>query len=378
MIDKSKNYFKNLDSLRFLAFLAVFISHLTYFLNFPSGSSGQWHFLSKYIQVGDVAVWFFFTLSGFLITYLLLKEKESTGTISVKKFYLRRILRIWPAYFTAIIFAIIISILSNNIDLPYRVDLSWNWIIPFFVFVGNVSRAFYGAVNEMLSVLWSIAVEEQFYLIWPVLVLIFKKRIKYVIWAGILISIVFRAFIYPDYDIRSFFTLSVMSSLLIGSWCALEFDRIKSFSNSLAFKYIRLLSPFIIIFFLWFRCLFVEQSLMANIFLMFEQIIFALLFVCIISDQAIVDRPLLPIFGKYRFINFLGKISYGLYVYHLISLTIVLTFVKINGTMTVLNFLLYFILTLALTFIMAIFSYRYIEKPFMLLKEKQYLKNNTD
>ncbi len=104
-MDPSKKtvYFKNLDGLRFFAFLAVFISHATLFLGY-SNLSPAFYSIKKYILVnGDVGVSFFFVLSGFLITYLLLKEKDGYGKISLKNFYIRRILRIWPVYFTTIL-----------------------------------------------------------------------------------------------------------------------------------------------------------------------------------------------------------------------------------------------------------------------------------
>src|ERR1700733_3711907 len=93
-----KTFFPNLDGLRFFAFLSVFSAHCIGFMGFSSSSKiyvAAVHFLSH----GDLGVNFFFVLSGFLITYLLLQELKSENRINIPFFYVRRILRIWPLYF---------------------------------------------------------------------------------------------------------------------------------------------------------------------------------------------------------------------------------------------------------------------------------------
>jgi peptidoglycan/LPS O-acetylase OafA/YrhL len=361
-------HFTNLDPLRFFAFAAVFISHLTYFLRYPVNVTvgGTWP--SLFLQIGDVAVWFFFALSGFLITFLLLRERNVTHSISIKSFYFRRILRIWPAYFTAIFLAVVVSFVARGSILPYRIDIDWSWISPFFIFIGNISRAYHGSVNEMLSVLWSLAVEQQYYLIWPVLLLIFRKKIHYVVIAGIITSGLFRYFAHPTYEVRSFSTLSVMCTILIGSWCALEFERIKSWSSSAWFKYVRILSPVFIIALLWFRGSFVNQTIGPDAFFSIEQTMFAFFFVVIIADQAIVDKPVLPMFGRFKPLVFLGKISYGLYVYHIIALTLVLVITRKSQAFSGPEFFILFGLTATITIVLAVVSYYFIERPFLKLK----------
>jgi peptidoglycan/LPS O-acetylase OafA/YrhL len=96
---QDKEYFGALDTLRFLAFLCVFISHIFVFSTFQfSGLKTRW-IITYLLTQGNLGVSFFFVLSGFLITYLLLKEINRKGEISVAHFYIRRVLRIWPIYF---------------------------------------------------------------------------------------------------------------------------------------------------------------------------------------------------------------------------------------------------------------------------------------
>src|ERR1700733_9519940 len=90
---KTKVFFPNLDGLRFFSFFAVFLHHcyLTLFAYLPHASKA-WQIQSFLFEYGTLGVNFFFVLSGFLITYLLLKEREVTGTVHVGNFYIRRIL----------------------------------------------------------------------------------------------------------------------------------------------------------------------------------------------------------------------------------------------------------------------------------------------
>ena len=172
-----KVYFPNLNGLRFIAALLVIIHHveqIKYIYNLPND------FSSSFIQIiGELGVVLFFVLSGFLITYLLLEEEKRTGTIAVKNFYLRRILRIWPLYFFIVFLAL--AVLPN---IPFFVlpdyeparvyqDLSAK-ILLYVFFLPNLVTPLLGVV-PYASLTWSIGTEEQFYLVWPPLLKLFKK-----------------------------------------------------------------------------------------------------------------------------------------------------------------------------------------------------------
>ena len=111
----------------------------------------------------DFAVTLFFVLSGFLITFLMVKEKEKYGDFSFKKFYIRRVLRIWPLYYLILITSYIFF--ANN-DIPIRT------IILNTLTFSNIPIAFNSSWYPSPQI-WSIGVEEQFYLFWPLVIYFF-------------------------------------------------------------------------------------------------------------------------------------------------------------------------------------------------------------
>src|SRR4051812_27122652 len=97
------HYFRGLKFIRFFAASLVLVNHIEQY-KFTLGLNSYWNF-GTINYLGDKGVSIFFVLSGFLITFLLLKEREQLNTINIKYFYLRRILRIWPLYFIILIFS---------------------------------------------------------------------------------------------------------------------------------------------------------------------------------------------------------------------------------------------------------------------------------
>lgn len=131
-------------------------------LCFTSGNT----FLAKLINPASLGVRTFFVLSGFLITTILLKEKERTGSISLKQFYYRRSLRIVPAYYVFLLCVFLLSafgvIALERSDYFYTLTYTFNLkgLQPTW-WVGHT---------------WSLAIEEQFYLLWPLIVALFRKE----------------------------------------------------------------------------------------------------------------------------------------------------------------------------------------------------------
>jgi peptidoglycan/LPS O-acetylase OafA/YrhL/glycosyltransferase involved in cell wall biosynthesis len=155
-------YRPELDSLRFLAFSLVFCHH-----SFVSAFTARFAALPWIERIpaaialgGEFGVDLFFVLSAYLISELLLREKQNNGKVDVVGFYLRRILRIWPLYFTFVLLCFILPAFTPSV-FPFQAFLC------FLLLAGNWYCALYGAIPSPVSPLWSVSIEEQFYLFWP-------------------------------------------------------------------------------------------------------------------------------------------------------------------------------------------------------------------
>ncbi len=180
---KNRFYRPELDSLRFVAFLGVFAIHSIphdpkfYAKFFPNWLS---NFIARIVQSGGFGVDLFFCLSSYLITSLIIIEKNIDGRVDIKAFYIRRILRIWPLYFFSVVVLLILWPLMSGERLSYPhiagfTFLSGNWLTAFAY---GHSRAVH---------LWSISIEEQFYIIWPLLIVSFGARRIWILAVSMLI-----------------------------------------------------------------------------------------------------------------------------------------------------------------------------------------------
>lgn len=168
-------YFKGFNGVRFIAASAVIVHHIEEYKSvFLFGREDLWARPFAY-QLGRLGVALFFVLSGFLITYLLLAEKQKTGKIAIRKFYIRRILRIWPLYFLIVGTGLFIWPHVPLLHTPASMssDIYANFgqkLLLYGLVLPNFASALYGNI-PMVTHTWSIGVEEQFYLMWPWLVM---------------------------------------------------------------------------------------------------------------------------------------------------------------------------------------------------------------
>lgn len=171
---KPSFYRPELDVLRFFAFLSVFVYHTLYVpLDHLVGRGVPMWFAQLQVsisRVGAYGVDLFFALSAYLITELLLREKEYRGTLDVKSFYIRRILRIWPLYYVFVLLAAVVPFLN-----PYH-GFSLKYVLPFLFLAGNWSTIAFGPPYSAALPLWSVSIEEQFYLLWPPIVARLSRR----------------------------------------------------------------------------------------------------------------------------------------------------------------------------------------------------------
>jgi peptidoglycan/LPS O-acetylase OafA/YrhL len=358
--DKDKNieriYFPELDGLRFFAFLLVFVHHHSLFSNIP--------YLSILHTNGWIGVDLFFGLSAFLFTKLLIAEFNKTKTISFKKFYLRRIFRIWPIYFLFIGFSVALYLFSigsigNSIGIR---------IIGLFTFSDNIMTAIYG-YNPLpyTSHLWTITYEEQFYIFIPFIILLlvrssFKKKLVSLISVFILLNVIRLVLIANNTPHPAIWVLPIthFESIILG--IVIGFGGF----DFLLKKIKPLLVGLIGIFF------FVFLSLLPPLDNISYWLVPSYLFIGISTSMVLFSvfnsTYLKKIFSKQVFV-FLGKRSYGLYVYHLLG-NGVAAYMQAHISILPSNSLISFIYSLSFTIIVSIISYFVIETPFLKLKKK--------
>jgi peptidoglycan/LPS O-acetylase OafA/YrhL len=165
----ARYYRPELDVLRFIAFMFVFMTHRT---DLAPIDQAQHPWLHAFAQIGVYGVPVFFLLSAFLITELLERERDASGGIDVRAFYVRRILRIWPLYFL-VFFGLV---LLNRVLPGAGADSPAKWLF-FMLFAGNWYITFNGWIEYPVNPMWSLSVEEQFYIVIPCLAMLGRRAL---------------------------------------------------------------------------------------------------------------------------------------------------------------------------------------------------------
>ncbi|MEO5570200.1 MAG: acyltransferase [Bacteroidia bacterium] len=366
MIRKGALYLPNLNALRFIAASMVLVHHIEHTkkeYNLPNCWTG--HFLGL---VGDLGVTLFFTLSGFLITILLLQEKKEKNSIDVSAFYKRRILRIWPLYYLVFLSALFILPHLKFFNLPGTETVTESIGVKLFLFVfmlPNVVFSYYAPIPYSVQT-WSIGVEEQFYIIWPWLI----KFTKSIILLLLLIYVGFfllNLFLLTE-NATDFFSRNIIillshlrfGCMAIGGVAA----SVYFFNKTVVLKYVLNIraQAFSIL------TLSILVLLPNAVYLVHE--IFALFFAIIILNFAFCPKVLVNL--EIKPFKYFGKISYGIYMYQFIGIVIAIKFS--NFVIDYKNILVFNIFTYLVSFGVTIglssLSYEFFEKRFLKLKEK--------
>ena len=343
---RSKKVFGGLDGLRFFSITAVVWHH--------SVHDSGWFKLGEY---GFLGVDLFFVISGFLIVSLLLRECDKTGGISLKNFYIRRALRIFPVYYGFIFgltFVYLFFDTESQFGQRFLADLP-----VYLLYVANFFPVGFRFV-------WSLASEEQFYLIWPFLEKYFAKSILWLLALFIFLNQVLNFFRVPIFEalgMPEFIDLSVMQTtftpILLGVLLAhllhkgIGFSFLAKFITH-KFSAIGWLVALVIL------CLFLPEDISGLPRLVVQLMMFMLVGSVVINEQNSLSG-LLTIKPLAR----IGAISYGIYIFHIHCIAFTERALAKGG---VDNRVIVFILSFMAVIVVAEMSYRFFEKPFLKLK----------
>ena len=359
MQEKQENriYLPGLNGLRAIAALTVLFGHM--FAPF-----GDWGLEPLYFRIPwpEEPVTTFFVISGFLITYLLMNEIGKTNDVSIPKFYMRRILRIWPLYYVYMILAIVAVVCLNS---PMDESV---WYYTFFS--GNISFAL-GIGLIPLFHYWSLGVEEQYYLWYPWVAKYGKKHlltivmVLCVLWFGMKMGsyvVLGKRLIYRLLSITRF------DCMMIGAIGAILYYKKAAWL-------VRLCSNKVVVILAW--VLFFTSGLYAQYIPAPIRAEYISVISLLVIMAGLVSKPIL----ENRVMNYLGKISYGIYVIHPLLIFVGSWLVKSTGILLNAHgggHWIVFASVSTLTILLASLSYKSLEMPFLKLKDKFSVVKSTN
>jgi len=384
-----KLWWPELDGLRSLAFILVYYHHtIGLFWRDNPGNSGLYKFMfyadQRIHNWGWVGVDLFFVMSAFLITSLLLRERErnsgaeaaaTVDTISLKKFFVRRILRIWPLYFT---YLALVALLSLALPPVYTGATLANPVAStqlffFAIFVGNFAVIGQGVILHLLNPMWSLCIEEQFYIIWGSAMKLIKNNqfLIALLVVGAIAAPALRFYLW-HLDAKNYLayylnSVSHSDAIIGGGIAAFAWKRYseKIKSSTLIQSLIMLIGVL---------CLaplsfvpYIEES---DISIVWVMSLVALGFVALVL--ATMSNKFLRAFFSQPFLTHVGRLTYGLYIFHFLVIYS-LVFVSRNE-LHISSRLTYIMISwplgLALTYALARLSWGFIEAPSLAVKER--------
>lgn len=367
-----------LDGLRAIAILMVFASH------------------TDLVEFGWAGVQLFFVLSGFLITGILLDMKESLPSGKYfTKFYGRRFLRIFPLYYFYLALMAVVAYRMIALDFrPKYMEIFFNqvWYAVLYVY-DFFYRMPWFQPSQFLDHFWSLAVEEQFYIVWPLLLLLVpQKHLKRLFVLFIILGIVFRFLLYlwylsgsslwvfrePFGFVAYSFPLSHLDAFALGAYIS----RYSIWRPKVQLGFLAFLVPllgFMATYHATGRigsvsALGYDSSLGASYQFLWAHTLlnyfFAVLIYCVVREKMLVRFLEMP------WLRYLGKISYGMYVYHLALIWFVWRLFenRIQGPMAI---WIKPAIALSATVLIATLSYYFLERPILNLKDRFFAWSKT-
>jgi peptidoglycan/LPS O-acetylase OafA/YrhL len=333
-----------------------------------------WHVAIPFVRAGNIGVDVFFVLSGFLITTLLLQEWEKSGTIGLKNFYIRRALRLFPVLFVVML---LYGIYAAFFEKPDEALRSYKYIAATLLYVANWVQVIFGLHHPVLGHTWSLAVEEQFYILYPLLLLGFlrtklNQRWLLVIFAVVIVGVFLNRFwiwqgeisydrAHMSLDTRAdalligcFVSVLVVNRLIPTTFWALVAIRILSFASTVLL------------------CSLIVGGVSDEVY--YKYGVASLTPICV--GFVIIDLMGKPLrltqwFLQNAALVWVGRLSYGLYLWHIPVFFMIGTHNTWSGIQVQgLRFLSVFLVAAA--------SFYLIEQPFLRLKSRFSIREIPD
>jgi peptidoglycan/LPS O-acetylase OafA/YrhL len=373
-LNPSRIHVPVLDGVRGAAVLLVMFHHMT-FTHSPAWPD---RVLSHAAKFGWSGVDLFFVLSGFLITGILYDAKNSDRYF--KNFYVRRVLRIFPLYYAVIFFAAVI-VPRFTADPRLHLDHHGVWYWTYFQ---NIGRAWFGAKsNFLVDVTWSLAIEEQYYMLWPLVVFFLSRRALLAVSLGLaIVSGVWRIVLLKlgaNFDAVYVTTFSHLDGIALGSWLALVargpgagLSRLRPHAGWVAAAALLCLAAISIPQWHVLDTAFFATPRMQAVGYAALSAFYASLLVLALTLPA--QSPIPRLFAS-RWLRWFGRYSYGLYLVHFPIAVIArqkfppARFPAIAGSHVIGQFIIY-LCAGGLSIILALLSWNLLERHFLKLKDR--------
>lgn len=366
----NREEFKHLDALR--GIMASYVTLVHFYILYTLNKNNEFVFENigylSFVQLGQVFMTVFFVLSGFLITYILLKEKEKSNTINFKKFYLRRAFRILPMYYLVLFVMYFLyrnaCVQPNMFATPMCTELTERTMYYIFM-LPNWAHAIDKTLPH-ISNFWSIGAEEQFYILWPIILYFSINYLRsffsiYFLYSIIIIGMILLKYQYfdnnetfihiaklIDYTRFGAFAFGGIFAYYLLHYQELKYEKVHLFITKKWVQISCLILPFII-------------NIIPIDFVIFVKHVF-IIPCCgvIIYNLAFDEKSILKLDNK--ILNYLGKITYSLYILNQIVIDFM---IKICFAAHFKNPYKIFFVSMVVLFVFSVICYEFIEKPFM-------------
>ena len=363
-------YIPQFDIIRFFAafLIVIYHSYIAWkgWFGLPGAlSTGDYKTFSRvglhvdqFLRNMPIGVDIFFFISGYLLTYLLVVEKEKYGKVNIPKFYIRRGLRIWPLYFFLIALA---PFLINW--LGEKQPVYW----PTIALINNFYTIHTQEWSYPFAHFWSICIEEHFYLFWPLIIAFIPfRKLPFAItlliglsWGYKIYTYIFLASNWYELYLHTF---SRMDVILLGGLLAVFYIK-KPFEFKLHWVSMVLISIVVIVLLCYDDLSNFDYMLNG----VTRRFIYILLLGLMMMD-ALFNPDHKSAIGRFKPLLYLGKVSYGIYMYGNILVLVVIK--KVLPLIGHANIYLYFFIVFTSSLIVPVISYELLEKPFLKLKQR--------